>query len=131
MPHRRLWRRLGIKGLYVILFGVGWTVIGWLYATAPLSDGARATLALALRLAPMRFWGYLWVAFGVVAIGAALFRQQWAGFTALVVMPALWAGFLLLGGGFAGARSAVIFGCVALAVALPSGLLERPPRDGR
>ncbi|WP_367138829.1 MULTISPECIES: hypothetical protein [Streptomyces] len=88
-----LWlsQRLGRRGVFLLLIGVGkvcWGV-GYIATPQPPSPG----LQLLTDIAPMHCWAMVWVLAGFVTAGAAFVQvgRDWAGFAAALVPPTVWA----------------------------------------
>lgn len=93
---RALWavvRRPGRRGVFLIMFGTIYLVVGVNTLTIP----ARRFAAVAPEVGPFLdhpLWGLMWLGGGLVAIAVAL-RPRWVqgdgrGFTALLVPPFAW-----------------------------------------
>lgn len=92
---------LGRRGAFLVLFGAVYLLVGYSYLTlSPVSVVAvRRSLHLALNVAPLTVWGWVWIAAGAAAVVCGVFcvGRKGAGFATAVVMPALWAGVYLAG----------------------------------
>lgn len=132
---RRIGLHVGRRGAFLILFGVLYALIGYSYLTlSPVSEVAvRHALRLALNVAPLTAWGWAWIAAGATAVACGTFcpGRKTVGFTAAVVLPALWSvvyvAAWLLGDIPRGWVSAAIYAALAAAVAVIAGMPE--PRD--
>src|SRR5690606_10495342 len=68
------------------------------FPTRRSSDLDQAGLALLLKLAPLDFWGWVWIVAGVVAVVCAWLpaRRDWPGFLAVWLIATPWAMAYLL-----------------------------------
>ncbi|MFF6829655.1 hypothetical protein [Streptomyces longwoodensis] len=93
---RGLWRcagrRLGYRGLGLLVCGMGWINWGMGLVCDPRYGTVRGAAALT-QIAPMHVWGWVWVTSGVIACAAAVMsaRRDWWGWAAAVGMPVVWA----------------------------------------
>ncbi len=88
---RWLRARLGRRGAFLLLIGIGkvcWGV-GYIAAPQPPSQGLR----ILTDIAPMHCWAMVWVLAGLITAGAAFVKvgRDWAGYAAALVPPTLWA----------------------------------------
>lgn len=86
---RRLMRMLGRRGAILLSYGTVWALYGYGILISPLPN--QPGLQLATDLLPLRAWGWLWIAAGLIALFSAWLPQgvDWAGFLALplIVLP--------------------------------------------
>lgn len=86
---RRLGRALGRRGAILLSYGTVWALFGYGLLVSPLPQ--QPGLTLALQLLPLKAWGWLWIATGLIAVAAAWAPQgvDWPGFLSLplIVLP--------------------------------------------
>ncbi|MER7801264.1 hypothetical protein ABTX71_13125 [Streptomyces parvulus] len=87
---RRLRKKLGRRGAFLALLGVGKTCYGLSFLVAPPSNHG---LQLLTRFCDLRHWSWLWIACGLITLGSAFLRvgRDWAGFLAALIPPTVWA----------------------------------------
>lgn len=87
---RFLYKRLGRRGAFLLIVGVGKACWG----AGMLVDPPQTTgLHLLTRMAPLHYWAWLWVIAGLITTACAFMRvgrDRW-GFVAALVPPAVWA----------------------------------------
>lgn len=96
--HGRVAAKVGRRGAFLILFGVVYLLLGFSYATTPVTPVMRTTLKLALNVAPLWVYGLMWLAAGTVAVISGAFLspvRDAAGFVCAVIAPTLWAAVYL------------------------------------
>lgn len=131
---RRLARRLGRRGAFLVCFGMVWGLIGYGQVTSPPPD--QRGLKLLVDRVPLEVWGWLWIAAGVVAILSAFLPQgsDRFGFVALALMVTPWvvSYFVAWGQGhFArGWIVSALYGGLAVGIMVVAGWGE-PPRPKR
>lgn len=84
-------RRVGRRGVPLLLLGLGKVSWGIGFIAAPTSD--RRGMSTLLWLLPLSGWAWVWVTAGVVAIGCAFLpegRDRW-GYVVAVMPPLAWA----------------------------------------
>lgn len=84
-------RRCGRRGAFLLLYGAGEIQYGiGLIAEPPVDQRA---LALPVELFPLRWWGLLWIACGLIGIAhaAAASSRDKPGFIAQLLPPHIWA----------------------------------------
>ncbi|MFJ1782500.1 hypothetical protein ACIOKA_37975 [Streptomyces anulatus] len=92
-PHRacrRLFKRVGRRGVFLLIAGVGKTCWGVSFLVDPPNpDG----LQLLTSLCSLRHWAWLWIAAGLVTSSSAFLRvgRDWAGFVGALIPPTVWA----------------------------------------
>ncbi|MEU6552128.1 hypothetical protein ABZ915_17855 [Streptomyces sp. NPDC046915] len=125
---------LGRRGAILLSYGTVWSLIGYAQLVTPQPQ--QPGLQLALDLLPLRAWGWLWMAAGLIAIGSAFAPQglDWPGFLALplIVLP-WWLSYLTawLQGTFPrGWVAAAVWAGIAVPVLVVAGWRE-PPRVKR
>jgi hypothetical protein len=81
------------RGVFLILFGAAFVLLGYALLTTDVTPALRHSLRLALNLAPLGFYAWAWITCGALGvIGGLLPRRLDAlGFAAVIVMPTLWA----------------------------------------
>ena len=129
---RKLTLRVGRRGLFLVLFGAVYLLIGYSYLTVSQTSQplVKHALRLALNVAPLTVYGWLWVAAGGLAAVSGLFTitssRRPIGFIAAVVMPSLWTLVYLAawidGDVPRGWVSALLFGLLAAAVWVVAGM---------
>lgn len=89
-------RRIGFRGMFLLLFGSMWTLFGYFQLTEPAPNLKREPNALAHFL-PIQYYGIVWIAGGALALIFAFansFRHpgsdMW-GFVGAEVPALLWA----------------------------------------
>jgi hypothetical protein len=135
MPTLRLGLHAGRRGVFLVLFGAVYALIGYSYLTlSPVSAApVRRSLRLALNLAPLTVYAWLWLGSGIVLVLSGLVSpgRKPVGFTVAVVMPTLWAvvyfAAWVAGDIPRGWVQSAIFAALAAAVAVVAGMPE--PRD--
>lgn len=87
---RRLHRRLGRRGTFLAIAGIG----KFCWGVSFLVDPPRADgLQLLTLLCSLRHWSWLWIIAGLVTFGSAwlrIGRDRW-GFIAALMPPTVWA----------------------------------------
>ncbi|MFD3740450.1 hypothetical protein [Streptomyces sp. NPDC058629] len=88
---RRLRKRLGRRGQFLLILGIGkvWWGIGFIIT--PQQDPAG--LQLLTDRCSLATWAWLWITAGVITAGSAFLqigRDRW-GFFAAIVPPSVWA----------------------------------------
>ena len=130
---RRLGLHVGRRGVFLILFGAVYLLIGYSYLGVHVTPAVRHALRLALNLAPLTVYAWLWLGSGTVLVLSGLVSpgRKPVGFTVAVVMPVLWAvvysAAWIAGDIPRGWVQAAIFAALAAAVAVVAGMPE--PRD--
>lgn len=83
-------RRVGRRGAVLTLKGLMCALYGYGLLVQPPSD--TRGIRLLLDLWPLRAWGWVWVAAGVLAMGCAWLRQgrDWLGYPAILAVVAPW-----------------------------------------
>lgn len=104
MKSRRWWGFRPWKRHSTILMVVGFlfVLIGLGYAFAPRTEGRLSSLKVILQVAPMEFWGFLFIVVGIMAMLSAKwppFAESW-GYMVLTGMSSGWATTYLLGWAF-------------------------------
>lgn len=66
---RRLCRRLGRRGTILTCYGLVWMLYGFGQLVTPQPDQRGLQLVLSIR--PLEFWGWCWIAAGLVALVTA------------------------------------------------------------
>ncbi|MGW7350931.1 hypothetical protein [Streptomyces sp. NPDC054784] len=87
---RRLRRRLGRRGVFLLIVGAAEICWGVSFLVAPPpAEG----LGLLTRWCDIRHWSWLWIICGAGAALSAFLRigRDWAGFVAALAPPAVWA----------------------------------------
>lgn len=87
---RWLHRKLGRRGIFLLIAGIGKTCWGVSFLiTPPNTEGLR----LLTQLCSIRHWSWLWIVAGVVTFVSAwlrIGRDRW-GFIAALIPPTVWA----------------------------------------
>ncbi|WP_338699218.1 hypothetical protein V2W30_22735 [Streptomyces sp. Q6] len=88
---QQLTRRLGRRGALLTLKGTMAVLYGYGQTSQPTGNSNGLTLLLKLR--PLEFWGWAWVAAGVIALASAWLpaRRDWPGFLAVWLIATPWA----------------------------------------
>ena len=127
---RRAGRALGRRGAILLAYGTVWALYGYGQLISP--PQAQPGLKLALQMLPLTVWAGLWIATGVLAIGAAFLPQgvDWFGFVALVLIVLPWTlSYLaswILGDFPRGWVAAAVWGAIAVPVIVVAGWREAP-----
>lgn len=131
---RKVGLHVGRRGVFLVLFGGVYLLIGYSYLTVAASSRllVKHALRLALNVAPLPVYGWLWITAGTVAVISGLFTitspRRPIGFTAAVVMPALWTVVYFAawidGDVPRGWVSALLFGLLAAAVWVVAGMSD-------
>ncbi|WP_394436312.1 hypothetical protein [Streptomyces sp. SGAir0957] len=87
---RRLQQKLGRRGAFLLILGVGKTCWGLSFLVNPPEDHG---LQLLTRLCDLRHWSWLWIVCGIVTGASAFLKvgRDGAGFLAALIPPAVWA----------------------------------------
>ncbi|MFJ9420673.1 hypothetical protein [Streptomyces sp. NPDC101249] len=126
---RRLDQRLGRRGSYLACAGSAWTMYGLGIIISPRPGTVRGMLLLR-NIAPLEFWGAIWVVCGLTAIAFAFTRtgRDVYGFVAAVIPTLVWCvayGAAMIAGDFPYAWvSAATWGFAALRLIVVSGWPE-------
>ncbi|MFJ8221396.1 hypothetical protein [Streptomyces griseus] len=121
----------------LVTFGAGWCGYGALGILANPRQGTTELLSEVTQWVPMAALGWVWVAAGIIAIGAGLVvscpRIQAAGYAALASVAGLWAAAFTLAIPRAptASGSASIWVSVAVGVVVVSGMDDPLPRAVR
>lgn len=127
---RRLMRMLGRRGAILLSYGTVWALYGYGQLVSPQPD--QRGLTLATQVLPLHVWGWLWIATGILALGAAFVPQgvDWFGFVALVLIVLPWMlSYLvswLLGDFPRGWVAAAVWAVIAIPVIVAAGWREAP-----
>lgn len=87
---RRLTDRLGRRGVFLLILGIGKTCWGaGFLVNPPPPEG----LHLLTQFCELRHWAWLWIVCGLVTTFFAFLRvgRDWAGFVAALIPPTVWA----------------------------------------
>lgn len=85
---------MGRRGAFLLSKGILYVCYGWLAVAAPRMGGG--SFALLHVIAPMKIWGYIWMAVGALAILIAFiptcrsYDLEPLGFAALMALPTAW-----------------------------------------
>src|SRR5690606_19479456 len=87
---RRLRKRLGRRGAFLAILGVGKTCWGVSFLVDPPEDHG---LQLLTQFCGLRHWSWLWILCGLATLGCAFVRigRDWAGYIAAFIPPTVWA----------------------------------------
>lgn len=128
----------GRRGAFQLLFAFIHFFVGLSFITAPEGSSRTAALGylanLNIPLAPLAF---VWILSAGLAVASAFHcrPQDWFGFAALVVAPAIWGGLFLigviLGGPPLGALSSAIYWVFGATSMIVSGMQGERDRDRR
>lgn len=129
-------RRVGRRGAALAWFGLLDLVIGWSLLTPQLAanPAALAQYRVLLRVAPLSFWGWAWIAVGVVCLAHVPARSDRLAFAAAIAVKAVWATGIAAAwvayGAYRAWVSAAVWATFGLFVLLISGWPEPRPRRG-
>jgi hypothetical protein len=86
----RLRQRLGRRGTFLLILGVGKTFYGLSFLVVPPTDHG---LQLLTRVCDLRHWAWLWIGCGIITGTSAFLKvgRDWAGFLAALLPPIVWA----------------------------------------
>ncbi|MEE1814201.1 hypothetical protein PUR59_04095 [Streptomyces sp. SP18ES09] len=89
---RQAGRRLGYRGAALLIAGVAWINYGVGLLADPRFGTARGATAL-VSIAPLAWWGWVWIVTGVASCAASVLRsaKDWWGWVCAAAMPAIWA----------------------------------------
>lgn len=87
---RRLRKRLGRRGAFLLILGTGKTCWGVSFLVSPPADHG---LQLLTRYCDLRHWSWLWIICGLITLGSAFLRvgRDWFGYLAALLPPTVWA----------------------------------------
>ncbi|MBZ6102665.1 hypothetical protein ACH4NO_17825 [Streptomyces olivaceus] len=87
---RRLQKKLGRRGAFLAILGVGQTCWGISFLVDPPGDHG---LTLLTSVCSLRHWAWLWIGCGIGTLAAALVKvgRDWLGFLAALAPPTVWA----------------------------------------
>ncbi|MET9096257.1 hypothetical protein ABZX72_29680 [Streptomyces cyaneofuscatus] len=93
----RVARRVGLRGVGLLIPAVGWITYGVGIAADPRYGVARGVAILTWAM-PLSWWAWVWIGCGAIAMVAAVLPagRDRAGYIAVVAPPGLWAGAYLL-----------------------------------
>ncbi|MER5277824.1 hypothetical protein ABT025_18975 [Streptomyces sp. NPDC002809] len=88
--YRKLGKRAGRRGTFLLIIGVGKTCWGISFLVNPPSEQG---LQLLTHWCSLRHWSLLWITVGLITAGSAFLRvgRDWAGYAAALVPPTVWA----------------------------------------
>lgn len=83
-------RRLGRRGVFLLIIGVGKTCWGASFLVDPPPTQG---LQLLTNLCDIRHWAWLWIVSGIITGASAFLKvgRDWAGFVAALLPPTVWA----------------------------------------
>lgn len=126
--------RVSRRGVFLIIFGVVYALLGYSYLTIPAASRpvVKEYLRFALSVLPLDVYGWAWLICGALAVvGGTFHRLDAVGFSAAIFMPTIWAGVYFIAQ-FDGAPrawvSAFLFVLLAAAVGTVAGMFD--PLDG-
>lgn len=137
MKAPRFLTRFGRRGYFLLLFGIGWAVVGWSGLTYGMSPVAQQNLKALTDVVSYETLAHMWLIAGVLAITASFFRQPGDdifGFIALIVPVFLWtfSSFMAFVGGLErGLLAAAVYAVLAVSIYIIAGWPEAPPRNRR
>lgn len=87
---RWLYRRLGRRGTFLLILGIGKTCWGLSFQVDPPDT---AGLQLLTSLCDIRHWAWLWIICGLITLASAFvgIGRDRAGFIAALIPPTVWA----------------------------------------
>lgn len=87
---RRLSEKLGRRGVFLLILGIGKTCWGISFLVDP---PPAQGLELLTQLCGLEHWAWMWIAAGLVTTFSAFLRvgRDWAGFLAALIPPTVWA----------------------------------------
>ncbi|MFF9625457.1 hypothetical protein [Streptomyces griseosporeus] len=87
---RRLRKRLGRRGHFLLLLGIGKSCWG---AGFLIDPPAPEGLRLLTHWGSLHHWAWLWIGCGLITTVSAFLRvgRDWAGFIAALIPPTVWA----------------------------------------
>ncbi|MFH8336978.1 hypothetical protein [Streptomyces sp. AM6-12] len=119
---------------FLVVVGIGWTLYGGLGIVGQPRYGTARGLAGVTKYVPLDALGWMWVAFGLVAVFAGLVvgypRMQALGFASLGVPAGVWAGVFAAAAATSypqGVGSACGWGAFTVGVVLVSGMDDPLP----
>lgn len=124
----RPWNR---HSLILTVVGVLYALVGFQYIVAESTDSRRRALYVVLQVAPVEFWGGVFMVTGLLAIVSSRwppFAETW-GYMLLTGMSTCWAltyltGMLFFGSSLSNATQVFLWGCLAFMWWAISGLLN-------
>lgn len=137
---RRLRQKLGRRGAFLLILGIGKTCWGVGFVAIPQPDPAG--LELLTDHAPLHCWAWLWILAGIATISSAFLRvgRDGFGFAVALVPPTVWATAYVaaaISGTFPrGAFAAVFYltshvGVIMWAATVPEHSVPHVPRPAR
>ena len=127
---RKVTLHVGRRGVFLILFGVVYGLLGYSYLQVPVTPAVHRALHVALNVAPLSVYAWAWITAGIICAAAGLLspRRKPVGFAVAMLMPALWAAVFLIawvnGDMPRGWTSAVVFAALAGAVGVVAGMQD-------
>ncbi|MFG3127320.1 hypothetical protein ACGFZU_06420 [Streptomyces tendae] len=87
---RRLRKKLGRRGAFLVIIGIGKTCYGLSFLVTPPGNHG---LQLLTRVCDLRHWSWLWIICGIVTFASAFLRigRDGLGFMAALIPPTVWA----------------------------------------
>jgi hypothetical protein len=136
---RRLRRRLGRRGTFLLIVGTGKTCWGLSFLVDPPDDHG---LQLLTRVCDLRHWAWLWIGCGIITAASAFLRvgRDRLGFVAALPPPLVWATAYTaaaIGGDYSrGAYVAIWYltshvGVIMWAATVPEHSVPHAPRPAR
>ena len=136
---RWLHRKLGRRGIFLLIIGVGKTCWGVSFLVDPPSTEG---LQLLTNLCSLRHWAWLWIGAGVITASSSLLRigRDWFGFVAALLPPIVWVGaytFAAVSGDYSRGEWVAVryltshIGVILWAAAVPEYSVPPAPRRAR
>jgi hypothetical protein len=127
------WRRVGRRGSALLFFAVLDLIYGFSLFNPTPTAAANPGFVFIAGIAPLRVWGGLWLAVGLVCLAGAFVREDSFAWAAAMALKVLWGTVFLCGWLLTGLErgyvSAAIWLCAAALVAL-LGSWPEPPIGG-
>ncbi|WP_331728918.1 hypothetical protein OG693_39015 (plasmid) [Streptomyces sp. NBC_01259] len=88
--YRKLGKRAGRRGVFLLIIGVGEACWGVSFLVDPPDEHG---LQLLTSVCSLRHWAWLWIIVGLGTVSSSILRigRDWAGYVAALVPPTVWA----------------------------------------